>query len=238
MLAYSEEETRGVWQTGNAVFMRNWPYAYALGNGDDCAIKGKFDVTTAADRAGEGDSSAATLGGWNLAVSKYSKNPEAAIELVKFLASPEDAEVAGAEVARNLPTIQALYDDAEIAEEQPIIPRWKEVFLNAVPRPSAPTKVKYNEVSNKFWTAVHKTLSGEGTAADNLADARSSPDQAQGRRLVERPGRFARCDVLIGKSCSMFTKSGRRITTPLHPANRSSVANAVALGLRCSCFRC
>ena len=43
------------------------------------------------------------------------------------------------------------------------------VFLNAVPRPSAPTKVKYNEVSNKFWTAVHKTLSGEGTAADNLA---------------------------------------------------------------------
>jgi trehalose/maltose transport system substrate-binding protein len=38
-----------------------------------------------------------------------------------------------------------------------------------VPRPSAPTKLKYNESSNDFWSAVHKTLSGNGSAADNLA---------------------------------------------------------------------
>jgi len=70
----------------------------------------------------------------------------------------------------NLPTIQALYDDADIAKQQPIIPRWKEVFLNAAPRPSTAVKIKYNEASSQFWTAVHKTLSGEGSAADNLAD--------------------------------------------------------------------
>ena len=89
VLAYQEEESRGVWQTGNAVFMRNWPYAYSLGNGDDSAVKGKFDVTTLPAGSGEGARSAATLGGWNLAVSKYSKNPDAAIELVKWIASPE-----------------------------------------------------------------------------------------------------------------------------------------------------
>ena len=136
---------------GNAVFMRNWPYAYALGNGDDCADQGQVRRGAAAVGRRR-QRSAATLGGWNLAVSKYSPNPDAAIELVKFLASTEMQKERALE-PRKLPTIQALYDDAEIAAEQPIIPRWKEVFLNAVPRPSAPTKVKYNEVSNEVLDA-------------------------------------------------------------------------------------
>jgi trehalose/maltose transport system substrate-binding protein len=167
VLAYQEEESRGVWQTGNAVFMRNWPYAYALGNGDDSKVKGLFDVTTLPMGEGEGAGSAATLGGWNVAVSKYSKNVDAAIDLAKFLAS-EEAQKTRALKSSQLPTIVSLYDDADIKAQQPIIPRWKDVFLNAVPRPSAPTKVKYNEVSSLFWSAVHDTLSGKGTAKENL----------------------------------------------------------------------
>ncbi len=167
VLAYGEEESRGVWQTGNAAFMRNWPYAYTLGNGDDSAVKGLFDVTTLPVGA-EGDTSAATLGGWNAAVSKYSKHQEVAISLVMYLAGPE-AQKARAISESALPTIVALYDDADIGAAQPIIPQWKNVFLNAVPRPSAPTLGKYNEVSSKFWSAVHETLSGNGSAADNLA---------------------------------------------------------------------
>ncbi|MBK4217697.1 ABC transporter substrate-binding protein [Paracoccus caeni] len=164
VLSYQEEEARGVWQTGNAVFMRNWPYAYALSEGDDSAVKGKFDV---APLPTGGDSSAATLGGWNVAVSRYSTKQEAAISLALFLASVE-GQKAGALMNGNLPTIPALYEDAEIAEKVPLIPRWKEVFEQAVPRPSAPVKGKYNEVSAKFWSAVHNTLSGNGTAAENL----------------------------------------------------------------------
>lgn len=167
VLSYQEEESRGVWQTGNAVFMRNWPYAYGLGNSDDSAVKGKFDVTTL-PVGPSGERSAATLGGWNLAVSKYSKHPEAAIELVKFLASTENQKKYEALELSHLPTIISLYDDKDIAEKQPIIPRWKDIFLNAVPRPSAPTQKKYNEVSKNFWTAVHNTLSGSGSAEDNL----------------------------------------------------------------------
>ena len=167
VLAYGEEESRGVWQTGNAAFMRNWPYAYTLGNGDDSAVKGLFDVTTLPVGA-EGDTSAATLGGWNAAVSKYSKHQDVAISLVMYLAGPE-AQKARAISESALPTIVALYDDADIGAAQPIIPQWKNVFLNAVPRPSAPTLGKYNEVSSKFWSAVHETLSGNGSAADNLA---------------------------------------------------------------------
>ncbi|MER8763019.1 MULTISPECIES: ABC transporter substrate-binding protein [unclassified Mesorhizobium] len=179
VLAYQEEESRGVWQTGNAVFMRNWPYAYALGNSESSPIKGKFEVTMLPPGSGEGAHPAATLGGWNLAVSKYSKNPDAAIELVKWIASPQMQKYRALKGAY-LPTIQALYDDADIASAQPVIPRWKEVVLNAVPRPSAQAKSRYNEASSEFWTAVHNTISGEGTAADNLADLEFSLTRLKG----------------------------------------------------------
>lgn len=166
VLAYGEEESRGVWQLGNAVFMRNWPYAYGLGNGADSAVKDKFDVTTLPVGT-EGDAPAATLGGWNLAVSKYSPDQDAAIRLVKFLSSPEEQKLRAIEQT-NLPTLVATYDDPDVAAKAPIIPLWKDVFLNAVPRPSGPTGLKYNEVSSLFWSAVHDTLSGNGTGAENL----------------------------------------------------------------------
>jgi trehalose/maltose transport system substrate-binding protein len=168
VLSYQEEESRGVWQTGNAVFMRNWPYAYSLGNSGDSPIKGKFDVVPLPMGDGPNARSAATLGGWNLAVSKYSKHQKEAIELVKFLAGPEQQKKYEAIELSHLPTIMALYDDPDVAKAQPIIPNWKNIFLNAVPRPSAPTKKNYNEVSKDFWTAVHNTLSGQGTAEANL----------------------------------------------------------------------
>ena len=168
VLSYKEEDARGVWQTGNAVFMRNWPYAYSLGNSEDSAVKDLFSVAPLPVGA-SGDSSAATLGGWNLAVSKYSQNPDVAIELAMYLSS-EEVQRENAIVASRLPTIMSLYEDAEVAAEQPIIPQWKDIFLAAVPRPSAPTKTSYNEVSQAFWNAVHATLSGNGTAADNLAE--------------------------------------------------------------------
>ncbi|MBY5787323.1 ABC transporter substrate-binding protein [Rhizobium leguminosarum] len=166
VLAYQEEESRGVWQTGNAVFMRNWPYAYSLGNGADSAVKGKFDVMTL-PVAAVGDKPSSTLGGWNLAVSKYSEKQDAAVALVKFLAS-KDVQKARAIELSNLPTLTDLYDDKDVAAAQPFMPNWKPIFQDAVPRPSATAKVKYNEVSSKFWTAVHNTLSGSGSAAENL----------------------------------------------------------------------
>ncbi|MCI0594890.1 ABC transporter substrate-binding protein, partial [Chromohalobacter sp.] len=85
VLNYTEEEARGVFQSGNAVFMRNWPYAWALAQSESSDVRGKVGVTMLPH--GPKGSSAATLGGWNLAVSKYSKHPELAVDLVEFLTS-------------------------------------------------------------------------------------------------------------------------------------------------------
>jgi trehalose/maltose transport system substrate-binding protein len=168
VLGYKEEESRGVWQIGKAVFMRNWPYAYALGNGEDSAIKGKFGVTSLPRGDAEGATSAATLASRGVAVSTYSANPDAATQLALFLTEPEQQKENAIRLAY-LPTIEALYDDAEVAAAQPIIPNWKKIFLNAVWRPAGVTKGQYNEVSSLFWSAAHNTLAGQGSAANNLA---------------------------------------------------------------------
>jgi trehalose/maltose transport system substrate-binding protein len=168
VIAYREEESRLFWQAGNAVFMRNWPYAYALGNAETSAIAGTFDVAPL-PRGSNGLASAATLGGWNAAVSAYSDAPEAAIELALFLTSEaiqKDRAIRGS----FLPTMPALYDDPEIAAAQPLIPAWRQVVENAVPRPSAPTGVHYSQVSQEIWTAAHNIIAGEGDAATNLAE--------------------------------------------------------------------
>ena len=44
VLNYAEEEARGVFQSGNAVFMRNWPYAWALANAADSPVKDKVGI--------------------------------------------------------------------------------------------------------------------------------------------------------------------------------------------------
>ncbi len=43
-LNYGEEEARGVFQSGNAVFMRNWPYAWALSQARDSPVRDKVAV--------------------------------------------------------------------------------------------------------------------------------------------------------------------------------------------------
>ena len=44
-----------------------------------------------------------------------------------------------------------------------------------------PTKGDYNEVSKEFWSAVHETLSGTGSAEKNLAVLEKKLKRLRGR---------------------------------------------------------
>jgi trehalose/maltose transport system substrate-binding protein len=116
---------------------------------------------------------AATLGGWQLSVSRYSKNPQLAADLVMYLTSPEEQKRRAIEGAYN-PTIVTLYKDPEILAAVPFFGELYETFVNAVARPSTVTGAKYNQVSNAFWNAVHSVLSGKTNAKDSLAQLESS----------------------------------------------------------------
>lgn len=167
VLNYDEEASRGVFQSGKAVFMRNWPYAWALANSDDSAIKGKVGVT-ALPKGGPDGKHTGTLGGWNVAVSRYSKNKEKAIALALYLTSKKEQK-RRAIVASYNPTYPALYEDPAVLKANPFFGKLFETFSNAVARPSAVTGKSYNRVSAEFWRAVHRVLAGQQDAKSAVA---------------------------------------------------------------------
>jgi trehalose/maltose transport system substrate-binding protein len=175
VLNYAEEESRGVFQSGNAVFMRNWPYAWALGNAEDSPIKGKIGVS-ALPKGGDDGRHTAALGGWQLAVSQYSQNPELAVDLVKYLTSAEEQKRRAIE-GSFAPTIASLYEDPDIVEANPFFQELGSVLAEAVARPSSVTGEKYNQVSSEFFNAAHQVLSGESDAASSLAALESGLDR-------------------------------------------------------------
>ena len=168
---FDEEASRAVWQAGNAAFLRNWPYAYTLGNAADSAIKGKFDITTLP--AGPSGQKAGALGGLALAVSKYSKIPKQAADVAFYFAG-KDFQKAMLITSSEPSPIVSLYQDPDVLKAIPFFSKMQEVLTNAVPRPSTATAPKYNEVSRLFFTAVHSTLTKEQDPQAAVAGLESS----------------------------------------------------------------
>lgn len=172
VLGYQEEEARAVFQNGDSVFMRNWPYAYLLSQDDKSPVKGKVGIMPV-PRGGDTGQHAATLGGWQWAVNVNTKVPEASIELVRILAEPETQKrnfmLMGVPPART-----DVYQDPEVQAKGPYLNDLKVVFDAAVPRPSTPTRSQYPRVSNAIWNATHDVLSGrsDGTRAVAELDTR------------------------------------------------------------------
>jgi trehalose/maltose transport system substrate-binding protein len=167
VLNYAEEEARGVFQSGNAVFMRNWPYAWPLLNAEDSPVRGKVAVALLPRGAVEGGVPAAGLGGEQLAVSRYTAHPEQAIDLVRHLTGEAEQKrraIAGAFT----PSIVALYEDEEVLAPNPFFRDLVPTLRSAVARPSGVTGVRYNRVSAEFAAAVHSVLAGQADPAAAL----------------------------------------------------------------------
>jgi trehalose/maltose transport system substrate-binding protein len=168
VLNYAEEESRGVFQSGNAVFMRNWPYAWPLLNAEDSPVRGKVGVAVLPRGDVPDGVHASGLGGEQLAVSRYTAHPDQAVDLVRYLTSTAEQKrraIAGAFT----PSIVALYQDAEVLGPNPFFQDLVATLQSAVARPSAITGTRYNRVSAQFAEAVHAVLSGQATPAQALS---------------------------------------------------------------------
>ena len=156
---YKEEESRRAFESGNATFMRNWPYAYALGK--ESKIGKEFAITTFPGYAG--NEGAGVLGGYNLAISAYSKNPEGALAFMNFATSPDQQVIQASEAS--LPAVLTdVYSDPTVEKALPFAADLLQAVEQAQPRPVSPV---YPQISEAIYTNVYAALQGD-----------ASPDEA------------------------------------------------------------
>jgi len=183
VLNYAEEDSRGVFQSGNSVFMRNWPYAWPLLNAEDSPVRGKVGVAVLPRGAVEGGIHAAALGGEQLGVSRYSAHPDQAIALVRHLTSRAEQR-RRAIAAGFTPSVTDLYEDPEVLAANPFFRDMLETLRTAIARPSGATGVRYSRVSTEFANAVHGVLAG-------TADPQEALDRLKQRlERISRGGRW------------------------------------------------
>jgi trehalose/maltose transport system substrate-binding protein len=160
-----EDDSLHMWTDGNAAFMRNWPYAWRESHSDSSRVHGKIAVALLPKGEGPAGRHADTLGGFQLMLSNRSTHKQAAIELIRFLTSPE-VQRFNAIHRGYLPTRPTQYGDPAVLKANPFFKSLQHALLDgAVTRPSSIAGSRYDEVSRAYFTAAHQALTGQLTAA-------------------------------------------------------------------------
>ncbi len=161
---FTEEPCRQAFQNGDAIFMFNWPYAYALGNASSSKVAGKFDIHPI-PYGGSSTVGHSAIGGWNMAINAFSKNPDASWSWIKYALGP----VAQKQLAIKgsfTPALKSVYNDADVQSKQPLFTKLAPILQNALPRP---VSAVYPDLSNIIQTHVHQALTKAATPTDALS---------------------------------------------------------------------
>ncbi|MET8943377.1 ABC transporter substrate-binding protein [Streptomyces sp. NPDC004542] len=157
-LTYKEEESKDAFQDGRLLFLRNWPYAYAVASAQGSKIAGKIGAVPLPGRDGPGRS---VLGGSNLAVNTHARHPDSAARLIAYLTSERVQRQVLTRGA--LPPVRAaLYQDPALVRKFPYLPTLRAALGAAKPRPKSP---HYDQVSLVVQAVVHDALTGQQTPA-------------------------------------------------------------------------
>jgi multiple sugar transport system substrate-binding protein len=232
-LAWQEEAVRFAFQNGEAVFMRNWPYAYPLlGDSSRSPVAGQ--VAVAALPAGPGGQPAAALGGARLAVNARSAHPTAALALVRFLTAPEQV-LQRAQLAGQYPARRSLYQDERLARALAVpLADVRAIVERAVPRPVTPL---YAELSAALQVQLHAALTEQKAPAAALAEAAAHMRAVLAQATARPPGRASAgrlpwmllLAVVVGGAVTFVWIRKRRREPAPPPPERSDRALALTL---------
>jgi multiple sugar transport system substrate-binding protein len=162
-----EEEVRLVFQRGNALFERNWPYAWKLHQSESSPVKGKVGIAPLPRN--EGNQPASALGGWHVGISRHSDQKEAAWDLVEYLCSYETQRQLALNLGWN-PGRTDVYTDPLVLKQLPHLSRLRDVFQYAVARPNVPYYTQISEVIQRNVNSALASKSDAETALEHMQE--------------------------------------------------------------------
>jgi multiple sugar transport system substrate-binding protein len=170
-MANLEEDTSNfAFQDGSSSFMVNYSFIYPAA----AEIEGFQDKIGWArwPRVNPNEPSQVTLGGFNLAVSSYSENPDLAFEAAECMARPESQEIISG-LGGLAPTSEEVYDSAKVKKTLPFTDLMRETLDDGAPRPVSPA---YSDIS----LAIQKTFHPESAIQPDsvLDDLKERLDKA------------------------------------------------------------
>ena len=146
-------DTVNEFKAGQVVFAINWGFAWDRFQVDnDSTVKGKVGVMPLPAMAG--GKSATCVGGWQWAVSAFSKNKAEAAKLVKFMSTPAASKFLAVEGSL-LPVYQNVYTDADVVRA---VPWFKDASNVVIAGKSRPLSKDYGQVSDVVRTTTSAVL--------------------------------------------------------------------------------
>lgn len=160
MTTYMEEESQAAFLNGDAVFMRNWSYVYALASDPaQSKIEPEQVGLSTLPVAEEGETSTNVLGATNLYVNATTQSEEASWALIRYLTAPEQQKLRAIEGAR-IPVLKSSYRDEQLLREVPVMELGKKALQTVRPRPVSPY---YSDMSLEMAEQFNAILAGEAT---------------------------------------------------------------------------
>lgn len=151
---YQEPQTLAAWQDGDSTFMRNWPYAISLSNDPTASkIPNKFDEHPML-YGGTNTVGHSNIGGWQLGINAYTKNPDAAWKFVQFQIAPAAQKTFALQLSL-LSTYKGVYTDPDVLAKVPFFGKVQPIVQNALPRPVSPF---YPDITIAIQQRVHAAL--------------------------------------------------------------------------------
>jgi ABC-type glycerol-3-phosphate transport system substrate-binding protein len=179
VVTYKEEDARAVWQQAYAAFMRNWPYAYSLGNkvykenkSAYSEIVGEFDVHAVLP-GGSNKVGHSCVGGWQLGINARSNNPDAAWTFMQYMLSQPAQRIAALNGSLTV-TLKSVYEDSDVLDKHPFFGTLQPIFQNARSRP---VSLKYADITKAIQGCVYQALTKASSPASALSTLQNNLQQ-------------------------------------------------------------